>query len=232
MRKTLFVADLHLHVSETAKWQCFVNWITGLTKQAESQPDALYILGDLFRFFVGDDATSEMVIAIRQALSRLNAKVPVYFIRGNRDFLLGETFAAGCFKILPELASVNLYGRNTILTHGDNLCRKDIRYRIFRVVVQSRLARMAFRVLPVFLREFAANLVQRNFKHPDKIIVDYRWLSRQMDIKHASQAIYGHLHQYYIKDYNGRREICVPSWDEGAKWLVYNEDHSFSIAKT
>lgn len=230
--KTLFIADLHLKLSDGAKWRSFVRAFTKLASKASSlELDAVYILGDLFSFFVGDDAKSEMVSAIREALNLLNAQVKVYFIRGNRDFLLGERFAHGCFKILPDVTIINLYGRSTMLMHGDLLCRKDWRYYIFRAAVQNRVFRLAFSLLPVAFREFIATLAQKYFKHPETIILDYTWLARQMTKRGASQVIYGHLHRYYIKDYNAKREICVPSWDEGSRWLVYNEDHSIKVLK-
>ena len=150
---TLFISDLHLDAERPAVTELF-----GAFMQREAaQADALYILGDLFEAWVGDDDPSETGAYVATRIREVaDAGVPVFFIRGNRDFLLGDAFArrAG-MRILPDPAVVMLYGKPTLLMHGDLLCTGDTAYQAFRAqtrnplwqaqfLAQSLAARLAF----------------------------------------------------------------------------------------
>ncbi|WFC40986.1 UDP-2,3-diacylglucosamine diphosphatase [Pseudoxanthomonas sp. SE1] len=150
---TLFISDLHLDPERPAVTELF-----GTFMQREAVgADALYILGDLFEAWVGDDDPSETGAYVAARIREVaDAGVPVFFIRGNRDFLLGDAFArrAG-MRILPDPAVVMLYGKPTILMHGDLLCTGDTAYQAFRAqtrnpawqaqfLAQSLAARLAF----------------------------------------------------------------------------------------
>jgi len=127
---TLFISDLHLDASRPAITRLFLDFLAGRARQA----DALYILGDLFEAWIGDDTPSptadEVAIALR---ALVDSGVPVYFIRGNRDFLLGDAYAARSgMRILPDPSVVSLHGRTVLLQHGDLLCTDDVAYQQFR----------------------------------------------------------------------------------------------------
>ena len=127
---TLFISDLHLDAERPRITELFGEFIDREARGAE----ALYILGDLFEAWVGDDDPSDTAAFVADKLRGLaDAGVPVSFIRGNRDFLLGEAFAqrAG-MTILPDPAVVLLHGRPTLLMHGDLLCTDDVAYQQFR----------------------------------------------------------------------------------------------------
>lgn len=132
---TLFISDLHLddrRPETTAVLQKFL-----LDEAVDA--DALYILGDLFEFWLGDDVPSQCSVAVADALSKLSANgVPCYFMHGNRDFLLQENYArqAG-MKLLPEEHVIELYGERVLLMHGDSLCTDDIDYQQLRAVVRN-----------------------------------------------------------------------------------------------
>ena len=132
---TLFISDLHLddqRPETTALMQEF------LLDEAVTA-DALYILGDLFEFWLGDDVPSQSSIAIAGDLSRVSGSgVPCYFMDGNRDFLLHEAYAkqAGV-KLLPEEHVIDLYGERVLLMHGDSLCTDDIAYQQLRTLVRN-----------------------------------------------------------------------------------------------
>src|SRR5688500_3816260 len=131
---TLFISDLHLDAERPQITDLFGHFIRSEARGA----DALYILGDLFEAWVGDDDPSEagsFVAAKLRALS--GAGVPVSFMRGNRDFLVGAAYAdrAG-MTLLADPSVVLLYGRPTLLMHGDTLCTDDVAYQQFRA--QSR----------------------------------------------------------------------------------------------
>jgi UDP-2,3-diacylglucosamine hydrolase len=136
MDHCLFISDLHLCDSRPHITQAFKSFLEKTAAKAQ----ALYILGDLFEYWAGDDS---IVIGTHQAsiqaLHRLVASgVPVFLMHGNRDFLLGEGFekAAG-ITILPDPSLITLYGKPVLLSHGDALCTDDVAYQQFRSEVRS-----------------------------------------------------------------------------------------------
>jgi UDP-2,3-diacylglucosamine hydrolase len=139
---TLFVSDLHLHPSRPEITALFLDFLRGEASEAE----ALYILGDLFEAWLGDDADDALAQSVRAALARLQATgVPVYVMRGNRDFLFGARFAADSgATLLPDPCVVSLYGHPTLLMHGDLLCSDDRDYLAFRAQVRDPAWQGAF----------------------------------------------------------------------------------------
>ena len=145
MAHTLFISDLHLcakHPHSIAEFQRFV---ATLAPQAE----ALYILGDLFEYWAGDDDLHDpfhaSVIGALHGLATQGIKVCL--MHGNRDLLMGEALAQACgAKLLPDPTLLNLYGTSTLLSHGDTLCTDDIEYQNFRAQVHN----------PAFQRKFLA----------------------------------------------------------------------------
>ncbi|RZA15091.1 MAG: UDP-2,3-diacylglucosamine diphosphatase, partial [Lysobacteraceae bacterium] len=131
---TLFVADLHLDPDRPEITALFGEFLRGEARSAE----ALYILGDLFEAWVGDDDPSGAGASVAGWLHELgDAGVPAYFIRGNRDFLLGHDYARRSgLVLLPDPAVVMLHGQPTLILHGDLLCTDDLAYQQFRA--QSR----------------------------------------------------------------------------------------------
>ncbi len=127
---TLFVSDLHLDAARPRQVALFLDFLGDEAAHA----DALYILGDLFEYWVGDDDPQAVGTEIANGLSVLTRSgVPVYFLRGNRDFLLGAGYAARAgFAILPDPCVIDLHGRPTLLMHGDLLCTDDADYQAFR----------------------------------------------------------------------------------------------------
>jgi len=127
---TLFISDLHLHPARPAIVECSIRFLSTIPGSAE----ALYILGDLFESWVGDDHPEPAYAPVKQALMQcVRGGTPVFLLRGNRDFLLGERFAqeTGCV-LLDDPAPVDLYGRKALLMHGDSLCTDDVDYQVLR----------------------------------------------------------------------------------------------------
>lgn len=132
---TLFISDLHLTEERPEIIALFQTFL----REEATQADALYILGDLFEAWLGDDAVLPSMQPVLAALSTLTKSgVPVFVMVGNRDFLLGEQFEkmTGC-KLLPDPSVINLYGTNTLLMHGDTLCTDDVDYQKFREQVRN-----------------------------------------------------------------------------------------------
>ena len=152
---TLFVSDLHLDPARPAITALFLEFL----KDEAAHAEALYILGDLFEAWIGDDADDSLAQAVRAALARVRAAgVPVYVMRGNRDFLYGQRFAddSGA-TLLPDPCVVMLYGQPTLLMHGDLLCTDDREYLGFRAQVRDPSWQADFLAKPLAERaEFAA----------------------------------------------------------------------------
>jgi UDP-2,3-diacylglucosamine hydrolase len=147
---TLFISDLHLDAERPQITELFGQFIRSEARGA----DALYILGDLFEAWVGDDDPSDTGAFVARELHALQASgVPVSFIRGNRDFLLGEDFArrAG-MRILPDPAVVTLYGQPTLIMHGDTLCTDDLAYQQFRAQTRNPQWQAQFLAQPLAAR--------------------------------------------------------------------------------
>ncbi|MGY1408996.1 MULTISPECIES: UDP-2,3-diacylglucosamine diphosphatase [unclassified Luteimonas] len=152
---TLCISDLHLDPERPAITELFGRFLDGEARSA----DALYILGDLFEAWVGDDDPSEAGTFVAERLHAVaDAGVPVHFQRGNRDFLLGSGYAARAgFSILPDPAVVLLDGRPVLLTHGDLLCTDDAAYQAFRAQTRDPAWQARFLSQPLQARlAFAA----------------------------------------------------------------------------
>ncbi|MDI1251696.1 UDP-2,3-diacylglucosamine diphosphatase [Thermomonas sp.] len=152
---TLFISDLHLDAERPAITELFGEFIEREARDAR----ALYILGDLFEAWVGDDDPSEAGTFVASKLRVLSdGGVPVYFIRGNRDFLLGNEYArrAG-ITILPDPAVILLHGTPTMIGHGDLLCTDDLAYQQFRTQTRDPRWQAQFLMQPLAARlAFAA----------------------------------------------------------------------------
>ena len=143
MPHTLFISDLHLGSGTPEATAALLRFL----RETATAADALYVLGDLFEYWIGDDAVGQPFEAEVAAAFRTLADsgVPVYFLRGNRDFLVGRRFArASGMKILPDPTLVDLYGTPTLLMHGDTLCTDDVEYQRFRSRTRNPLMQWLF----------------------------------------------------------------------------------------
>ena len=135
MPYTLFISDLHLCPTRPAINKVFFDFLRGPAARAE----ALYILGDLFEYWAGDDDDDLFNASVLSALRELADRgVALYLMHGNRDFLIGDRFVSSCrARLLPDSTMIELYGTPTLLMHGDTLCTEDLGYLEFRAKVRS-----------------------------------------------------------------------------------------------
>lgn len=200
----LFIADLHLSEAEPAITAGFLAFL----QRDAANASALYILGDLFEFWIGDDDPSELHEQVAQALSALHDRgVPCYFIHGNRDFLLGKRYADRCkMTLLPEKQVIDVYGTQTLILHGDTLCTDDPSYLRFRRYMHNRFIQRAFLCLPLFLRLKIANRLrsQSTMSNQTKsqVMMDVNSLAvisemKKYDVVHM---VHGHTHRPAIHD--------------------------------
>ena len=132
---TLFISDLHLEADRPEIGEQFLDFLDDEAADAE----ALYILGDFFEYWVGDDDPDEYYASINRYLRAFtDSGVPVYFMHGNRDFMIGERFAAETgVTILPDPYPLELYGKSVLLSHGDAMCTDDVEYQQIRAMTRN-----------------------------------------------------------------------------------------------
>lgn len=158
MPQTIFIADLHLSEHAPALTELFLRQL----HQWQGKADALYILGDLFDAWVGDDDRNPFTDRIAAELHAFAQHTPIYFIHGNRDFLLGQDFARRSgLTLLPEQHSLNLYGRPYLLTHGDELCTADLPYMQFRAQSRQPQWQAAILAKPLAERRLLAQQIRQ-----------------------------------------------------------------------
>ncbi len=221
---TLFISDLHLDPSRPEITELFMAFL-----QRARGADGLYILGDLFEAWIGDDDDAAIAQTVRAGLQSLAADgVPVFLMRGNRDFLLGETFEhqSGC-RLLVDPTVIDLYGERTLLMHGDLLCTDDIEYQRFRAKVHDPAWQQAVLAKPLAeRREMASTLRGESLranagKQAELMDVNPHSVENTMREQGVRRLIHGHTHRPAIHDFvlDGApaRRIVLGDWyDQGS----------------
>ncbi|WP_029592149.1 UDP-2,3-diacylglucosamine diphosphatase [Franconibacter pulveris] len=196
---TLFIADLHLCAEEPAITAGFLRFLAAEARQA----DALYILGDLFEAWIGDDDPNPLHAQIAAAIRTLvESGVPCYFIHGNRDFLLGKRFARESgMQLLPEEKVLNLYGKRVLIMHGDTLCTDDVGYQAFRAKVHQPWLQTLFLALPLFIRKRIAAKMRAGSQSANSVkdmaIMDVnpQAVADTLERHRVQHLIHGHTHR-------------------------------------
>lgn len=228
----LFISDLHLSPSHPEITQCFHRFLT----EEASKAQALYVLGDLFESWVGDDDETPLhneVAAAFRALS--DSGVPIYFIHGNRDFLIGKRYAkAAGFTILPEQCVIDLFGKPTLIMHGDTLCIQDEAYQRYRKKVHNRFIQWLFFRLPLSYRQrigekLRAGSTKSNQQKSLSIMdVDQDEVKRVMENTGVTQLIHGHTHRPAVHEISLgsdlAQRIVLGDWYTQGSVLVCTEE--------
>lgn len=224
----LFISDLHLDPSRPAITALF----SAFLEEQASRAEALYILGDLFEVWIGDDDDGELGRQVGAALKTLSRRgVPVYLLHGNRDFLLGERFAAASgAALLPESLVIDLYGTPTLIMHGDTLCTDDRAYQTFRAQVRSPAWQARMLALPLAERRAMAQRLRESSQQavsekPEEITdVNPEAVQRALREHGVQRLIHGHTHRPAVHDWllDGRpaRRIVLGDWYREGSVLV------------
>ena len=132
---TLFISDLHLEAGRPEIGVQFLAFLSGEARDA----DTLYILGDLFEVWLGDDDPNPYYAGMKAAIRELvDSGIPVFFMHGNRDFMIGDEFATETgVTILQDPELIDLHGEKVLLSHGDALCTDDVEYQRFRAMTRN-----------------------------------------------------------------------------------------------
>lgn len=211
--KTYFISDLHLSPSRPDITQCFLEFMTTEAINA----DALYVLGDLFEFWIGDDDTSDFATSIRKTFRDLTASgVPCFFTQGNRDFLVGKKFAKQTgLTLLDEVSTIDVYGKKAVVLHGDTLCTDDVKYLAFREKVHQPWLQWVFNRIPFFIKKKIVSKVQSDIKDDkqtktlDIMDVTQHEVERVLQVSGVDLMIHGHTHRPAVHTFESNQLQCT-----------------------
>ncbi len=223
----LLISDVHLHEERPDITGAFLAFLQQHAKQAQT----LYILGDFFEVWIGDDAISPFQRAIAQALSAVAASgTQIYLMHGNRDFLIGNAFCklADC-QLLADPSLIKLAGESVLLMHGDSLCTSDKSYIRLRRVLRNPLILFILRNLPLRTRQRLAgdlrakSKTSTRMKASDITDVNPEEVARVMAQHKVRTLIHGHTHRPAVHDLgNEKQRIVLGDWDTQGWYIQAN----------
>ncbi|MCH9689167.1 MAG: UDP-2,3-diacylglucosamine diphosphatase [Gammaproteobacteria bacterium] len=234
MMDAVFISDLHLHPNMPdilKRFDIFLNWV-------EKRTRVLYILGDFFHAWAGDDTSDAWSDGIAARLALLNKQgMHVYFMRGNRDFLLGHDFCKRAqLTLLEEPARITLGKQEVLLVHGDRYCTDDRAHQWFRRITRNRYFTAVFKMLPKKLRiqivmGVRSKSEKNTRKKPEVMDVVPAALIAHLKQCDVQVVIHGHTHKPGVTEYPVD-DICyqqyiLSDWDAMPSILCYNKSNGF-----
>ena len=238
--KALFISDLHLSEDTPATLAAFDALLAGPARSV----DELYILGDLFEYWAGDDDDTALARHVAKGLRALAEEgVRIFFLAGNRDFLLGEAYAASAgMRLLAEPTEIELDGRRVLLSHGDTLCTDDRAYQDYRAMVRAAEWQAGFLAKPLTERRaFIEHLRQRSQqakreKSMEIMDVNLTAVEDLLRTHGHPTLIHGHTHRPARHVHHLDERECVrwvlPDWHDDAPWLMWDGEHGFITGRT
>jgi UDP-2,3-diacylglucosamine hydrolase len=232
-KATLFISDLHLHPARPATLRAFAQFL-----QNHTHCERLFILGDLFDVWIGDDDDSDIALHVAQLLRNFSDAGPELFImQGNRDFLLGDEFCRSVGgELVPDPIVIDLQGVPTLLMHGDSLCTDDAEYQAFRKMVrdpQWRAETLSHSL--VKRRDLAKELrskskASNSLKAMDIMDVSESAVMDVMQSHSVKQLIHGHTHRPARHQENTETRWVLGDWDE-VGWVLEATKDNLNLNK-
>ena len=231
---TLFISDLHLSPSDPARIQLIVNFL----QTQSANIDKLYILGDLFNTWLGDDIVPDEFEPLITQLQQLHQSgIKTYLMVGNRDFMMGKQFAkrAAC-ELLDEPCIIDLFGTKTLLMHGDTLCIDDVAYQRYRRWSRNKFLQWCFLHLSASYRQGVSDKIKQKSREQKQsksaMIMDVNQdevlrVMKQFDV---TQLIHGHthrpaVHSLMINNQVAKR-IVLGDWENEVSYLLCDEQQT------
>ena len=227
-----FIADLHLAENRPDITACFLSFLKNDAPIAEQ----LFILGDLFEYWIGDDDNIPFINEVSDALNKLkNTGTKIFYIHGNRDFLIGNKFAKKSgMALLPEIDLIDLYGQPVVIMHGDTLCTKDVGYQKFRKKSRSWWWQALVKSLPLFVRrkmaeDYRKKSAEATSKKSQEIMdVTESEVVKCLEQYNSQLLIHGHTHRPFIHDTQANdkpaQRIVLGDWYEQGAWLKFDKN--------
>lgn len=210
-----FLSDIHLSAEASEITQAFSHTLQTLE---ESKPEAVFILGDLFNVWLGDSLCDEFSKQVAEMLKKLSQVCPVFFQRGNRDFLLGKTFCAQAgMVLLPEIFIFEYNELRLRLEHGDLLCTDDVGYQRMRTILHHQYFRRVAGRVPRWLAEKIAHWLRQQSKQrtakKKNSMTDVNKKAVDDAMKNIDILIHGHTHRPAIhKEEEGKKRVVLGDW--------------------
>ncbi len=233
VKSTYFIADLHLDESHPHLYKLFHDFIDDIKQKAE----ALYILGDLFEVWIGDDIIDhplgkQYLPTIKKLKELSDSGTKIYFIQGNRDFLIGETFMQRIGgELLPDQKVIDLYGTKILIMHGDTLCIDDKAYQRMRKLFRSKIIQKLYLSLSLESRAKKANKIRQASKNKTRnkaemiLDVNQQEVTKQAKRGGVCLIIHGHTHRPAEHEFelDGKqvKRIVLSDWRDEASYLCY-----------
>lgn len=236
---TLFISDLHLEEERRDITDAFLGFLKDKAVHAET----LYILGDFFEAWIGDDEHTPLQDEVAAALKSLTDQgVDLFLMHGNRDFLIGEDY---CIRVggtlLNDPTVVDLYGTPTLLMHGDSLCTADVEYQKFRANMRNPQWQAMFLKRPLADRQVVArqlremSMAKNQGKKEDIMDVTKDEVVRVMEEHGVQRLIHGHTHRPAIHDLEANGEpakrFVLGDWDSHVWWIEVGPDQAPELKK-
>mgnify|MGYP000670999943 FL=1 len=228
----LFISDLHLSPDHPR----LVRGFLALLKQYQDKNTHLYILGDWFNAWIGDDYTAPWLVEIVSALQKFTAaNNQVYFQVGNRDFALGQKFLKQFNGILlPNVYTLNIQRHTFRLEHGDALCTDDVAYQRFRKVIRNPILLGLIKRTPLSFRQKLANGFRKKSSETKQLksydIMDVNAKAVENVITEVDYLIHGHTHRPEIHQVLNKQRIVLGDWREDSAWILeINEQENSSL---
>ncbi|MFD2166265.1 UDP-2,3-diacylglucosamine diphosphatase [Thalassotalea euphylliae] len=223
-----FIADLHLAENRPDITACFLSFL----KHQAPEADKLFILGDLFEYWVGDDDDNPFVLKIAEALKALSNNTEIFFIQGNRDFLLGKRYALKCgMTLLDDVEKITLYDKELVILHGDTLCTRDEGYQAFRKKSRSWWWQAIVKNLPLALRKRIAENYRKQsadataMKSQDIMDVTQEEVETTLVNNQCQLMIHGHTHRPNVHTFKANNKeytrVVLGDWYEQGAWLKF-----------
>ena len=236
MKKTLLISDLHLHESRPLISRAFFRF---LHTHADNI-DALYILGDFFDAWIGDDDDQPLIAEVAQALAQTAASgTQIFLLHGNRDFLIGEQFAKSCHaRLIDDNTPIDLYGTPTLLLHGDSLCTADKDYMQFRSMVRDPKWQSEFLAQPLAVRRAIASDLRskskamNSMKAEDILDVTTSEVEASFLKYQTPLMIHGHTHRPARHPYQINQQKCerivLGDWHDSL-WYISADQNEIKL---
>ncbi len=227
----LFISDLHLSAKNTAVTALFDHFIEKIAPQCQQ----LFIIGDFFEYWLGADIMDAFQRSCLEKLQVLAKQgTQVYFILGNRDFLLSQkTLSHYAIQLLDDISIQSVLGKTALLCHGDHLCTLDVGYQRYKKVARHFLAQWIFLHLPQSLRrKLASGIHQKNPHAQLAAKTDYALadatdvaIFKEQTLHHPDIIIHGHTHRMGMHWEHGTLRVVLGDWHQYGNYLEWTDDH-------
>ena len=232
MSTTLFISDLHL----SDKTPAIEAGLSALLTR-EHGADALYILGDFFEYWIGDDDDSAQIQRIKKILRNVTDNgTELFILWGNRDFTIGDDFAAQIgATLLGDSKIIDVAGQPTLILHGDTLCTDDVEYQKIRAIVrdpawQAKVLEQPLEERRAFAQKIRASSIENHENNPNNIIdVNENAVATAMANANVKRMIHGHTHRPHHHQTAYGERIVLGDWTDALGWYIRATDTTVSL---